>query len=84
MRITSLARRAALSAALAAAVIPPSTALADGHAHSKDSRGGELLVSGSQYTPANIQPGVTELPPRLHERLHPGQQRRHLPVRVQQ
>jgi hypothetical protein len=81
MRITSLTRRAAVSAALAAAVIAPGSALADGHSHSK---GGELLVSGSEYTPADIQPGVTELPPRLHECLHPGQQRRHLPVCVQQ
>ncbi len=51
---------AALACALAAAA---PTALADGWGGGDQLRPGNLLVSGSTYREADIQPGVTQLPP---------------------
>ncbi len=51
---------AAVACALAAAA---PTALADGWGGGDQLRPGNLLVSGSTYREADIQPGVTQLPP---------------------
>src|ERR1700761_6711427 len=52
----------AAAAACALAVAAPAAALADGHG-SDQLRPGDLLVSGSTYREADLQPGVTQLPP---------------------
>jgi hypothetical protein len=53
----------AATAMLAAASVAPAAALAHDSGHRDALRPGNLLVSGSVYREADIQPGVTELPP---------------------
>jgi hypothetical protein len=56
--------RAAAAGVIAAALITPTAAVARGH--DRDSgrlSPGDLLVSGSSYREADIQPDVTQLPP---------------------
>jgi hypothetical protein len=54
---------AAVACALAAAALAPATALAHDGGGGDQLRPDNLLVSGSTYREADIQPGVTQLPP---------------------
>jgi hypothetical protein len=57
---TRIARGLALTLGLGALIAAPAQADPD---HEKSLEPGNLLVSTSVYSPANIKPGVTELPP---------------------